>query len=253
MMLLIDAGNSRIKSAVHGEAGITDISAVDAHRQGVVSTLIAAALARTRHGLGRVIVANVAGDRFARSLVEVCRETGAPEPEFMVSTRHLGGVTNAYADPAQLGIDRWLAIVAAFAMYGTDLCVIDAGSALTIDGVDSHGNHLGGCIAPGLDMMRSALLRDTSDLEYLSRDGSDKTDDCFATDTRAAIGSGCRNAVTGLVRQAVDDMTARTGARPSIVMTGGNAFAVKSTTRLSATHIPDLVLRGLVVAALENS
>jgi len=252
MMLLIDAGNTRIKSALHGADGITNISAADAQHEGAVRTIVEAAVAQTGRGLARVVVANVAGESFARSLIEACRASGAPEPEFVGSTRQLGGVTNAYADPAQLGVDRWMAIVAAFAMHRADLCVIDAGSALTIDGVDRNGRHHGGCIAPGLDMMRSALLRETSDLAHLSRDGGETNGDCFATDTRAAIASGCRNAVAGLVRQAVDDMAARNGVRPSIVMTGGNALAVKSTTRLPATHVPDLVLRGLAVAALEN-
>ncbi len=253
MMLLIDAGNTRIKSALHDADGIANFSAIDAHREDALGAIVAAALAQTKDGLARVLVANVAGEPLARSLVAVCGASGAPEPEFVRSTRQLGGVTNAYADPAQLGVDRWLAIVAAFAMFPGDVCVIDAGSALTIDGIDSHGRHHGGCIAPGLDMMRSALLNETSDLAHLSRAGGDTTADCFATDTRAAIASGCRNAVAGLVRQALDDMTARTGARPRIVITGGDAMAVKATTRLPASHVPDLVLRGLAVAALENS
>ncbi len=253
MMLLIDAGNSRVKFAIRDGSDILDVRVTDSVNGECGETAFRNAVSPVLTGADRVIVANVAGERFVRCLVDLCSSLAAPSPEFLTATRRQCGVVNAYADPAQLGVDRWMAIVAAYVENRTDLLVIDAGSALTIDGVDASGRHLGGCIAPGLDMMRAALLRDTSDLAQLSRDGSDAPDSVFADNTRAAIASGCRNAVAGLVQRAFREQAARTCVKPRVVVTGGNASVVESALPVPYSHVPDLVLRGLALAAMECS
>ena len=71
------------------------------------------------------------------------------------------GVRCGYADPSSLGVDRWLAVVAAYHLYQTSLLIVDAGSAMTLDLVSEDGRHLGGYILPGLTLMRDALWRGT--------------------------------------------------------------------------------------------
>lgn len=253
MMLLIDAGNSRVKFAICDGSDILDVRVTDSVKGERGETAFRDAVSPALTSADRVIVANVAGERFAKCLADLCSSLTAPSPEFLGATRRLCGVVNGYANPSQLGVDRWMAVVAAYVENRTDLLVIDAGSALTIDAVDANGRHLGGCIAPGLDMMRAALLRDTSDLAELSRDGSNEPDSVFANNTRAAIASGCWNAVAGLVQRALREQAARTRVRPRVVVTGGNAFVVESAIPVPSSHVPDLVLRGLALAAMECS
>ncbi len=253
MIVLIDAGNSRVKMALLDNTGdLTGFAAVASIASDPDLIGLRGALATRLEGADRIVVANVAGTPFAVALGEICAAAGAPQPEFLVAGRRLAGVVNGYAKASQLGVDRWLAIVAAYDLHRSEICVIDAGSALTIDAVGADGRHLGGCIAPGLDMMRAALWRETSDLAELSRDGGGEPR-FFADSTRAAIGSGCRHAVTGLIHAAIAEMTARSGSRPSIVLTGGNAPDLASTIGDPVRHIPDLVLRGAALAAMENA
>ena len=77
-------------------------------------------------------------------------------------SRCWAGVTNQYADLQSLGVDRWLAMLAAFRQGGGGACVVvDGGSALTVDVVDGAGLHRGGYIVPGQSMMRDSLVSNT--------------------------------------------------------------------------------------------
>jgi pantothenate kinase type III len=74
------------------------------------------------------------------------------------------GVRNAYPKHNKLGVDRWLAMLAAYHYYNAPVCIVSCGSALTLDIVDSQGQHLGGMIMPGLNLMQQALSRGTANL-----------------------------------------------------------------------------------------
>ena len=84
-----------------------------------------------------------------------------------------GSVRNGYEDIAQLGVDRWAAIVGAYTHFGSAVCIVDAGTAVTVDLVRDGGRHLGGLIVPGLQLMRSSLEQDTEDIERFSKKSSE--------------------------------------------------------------------------------
>ena len=154
--LLVDVGNTRVKWATsNGEqltpgrsAAYAEWSADDWRR----------ALLGER-GFERVLVASVARGEAVDRLRTAVRVATGREAEFVASTPEAAGVRNAYRDPAQLGVDRWLAIVAAHRDPGGACCVVDVGTAATIDAVRGDGQHLGGFIVPGPDLMVGSLLR----------------------------------------------------------------------------------------------
>lgn len=79
-----------------------------------------------------------------------------------LTQRQTGTLVCAYQDYTRLGVDRWLAMLAAHtAAPGSGHLVVDAGTAITLDIVASGGQHLGGYIVPGLDMQKTALLHNT--------------------------------------------------------------------------------------------
>ena len=80
-----------------------------------------------------------------------------------------GGIRNAYPEPAKLGVDRWLAMLGGHALERGAVCVVSVGTAMTIDGVDADGRHLGGVIVPGPDLMVGSLLKNTSDIAQRAR------------------------------------------------------------------------------------
>ena len=74
-------------------------------------------------------------------------------PRFVTTAHAQFGVRCAYADPARLGVDRWVAVLAAYHAAHGAACVLDAGTAVTFDAVAADGRHLGGLIFPGARQM----------------------------------------------------------------------------------------------------
>jgi len=125
--LLIDAGNTFLKWAclVNGTVGAS--RSVVHH--GVELREWQDALAALTPAPTRVVAANVAGAAFALRLREFTRARWQLEPEFPAATRSALGVTNAYARPSALGIDRWLAMLAAWHVARAPLLCANAAAA----------------------------------------------------------------------------------------------------------------------------
>jgi type III pantothenate kinase len=105
------------------------------------------------------------------------------------------GISNAYYNPEKLGVDRWLAMLGAVAHYSVPVCIVDFGTAITLDVIDKHGQHLGGMIMPGLTVLKQSLSNNTADLNFCSEVHKQG----LAKDTQAAIYNGCLYAVKGFI------------------------------------------------------
>src|SRR5690606_41073244 len=121
-------------------------------------------------------------------------------------------------------VDRWVAMIGAYAEFRSALCVVDAGTAVTIDAVDRVGAHLGGMIVPGLSMMANALHVNTSEIPLAKRNPAAMTDamNAFANTTEGAVQNGALTAVSGAVERSFRLMRAA-GFRPKVVLTGRHA------------------------------
>jgi pantothenate kinase, type III len=165
-ILLLDVGNSRLKWALHRDGALLPGAAL-LHDGDPAAALASVALPPVE----AVWVADVTDAamraRLAASLTVRC----GVAPQFAHSEASFGDLVNAYAEPRRLGVDRWLALIAARArVAGAPLCVVGAGTALTVDLVAADGRHLGGIIAPGFEAMRRALrdsVRFSVDFERL--------------------------------------------------------------------------------------
>lgn len=152
------------------------------------------------------------------------------------------GVTSAYAEPARLGADRWAALIGAHAHYRGGVCVVDAGSAITVDTLSAEGVHLGGWIAPGLALSVNALANGT---RFARSTGDSRPGGGFADNTADAIQAGVRNAALGLVARARRTAEALLGKPPQLVFCGGDAATLASEVPGAIVDEP-LVLRGLM-------
>ena len=149
-ILLVDAGNTRIKWGMHVGARWL--------KQAWVATSRAAELAEALAGLPTpqaVVVSNVAGDALQRQLAAML--PSVPAPRWIRSERAQCGVSNSYVDPAQLGCDRWAALIGARQLGGGPAVVVNAGTALTVDALTDDGVFVGGIIIPGAELMRAGL------------------------------------------------------------------------------------------------
>ena len=240
-LLAIDAGNSRIKWGVHEDGSWL--------AQGWVATGRAAQLSRAWARIERpdtVIAANVAGARVARALVAAVRRFRRPV-RFVTSVAAQCGVRNSYAQPRQLGADRWAALIGAWNLHHGPCVVVNAGTTVTVDALDGGGVFLGGMIVAGAGLMRDALARNTAGL----RPGPDRFA-YFPSRTADAIESGAVNALTGAVERMARFMREAGVAPPLTVLAGGAAPIIAPQLNGAVEVVDNLVLEGLARIAQDR-
>lgn len=239
MIIDLDVGNSRLKwRSVDAQGALLGRGV-----QGSSESF--AEIARQVGAPQRVRVASVREALFAEQLGVRIKACWGLEAEFAKSMLHAAGVISAYAQPEKLGVDRWLAMLAAKARGQGACCIIDAGSALTVDLLRADGQHLGGYIVPGLAMQRGSLLEGTA---IRLSEAATWSGSAPGASTSAAIHHGILSmTVAWLV--AVSEPVLSSGG--SLYLTGGDAqiFSAHLKTR-SVKHelIEDLVLEGLAAA-----
>ena len=160
----------------------------------------------------------------------------------------LGGVTNGYEDYRSLGMDRWLAVVGAYALTRQACLVLDLGTAITADFVSAAGQHLGGFICPGMPLLRTELRTHTGRIRY----GDEAARAALASSgpgrgTAQAVERGCLWMVRGFLREQRELADQLLEPGYAIFLTGGDAELV-SDYLPDALLAPDLVFTGLAIA-----
>ncbi|SFM79925.1 type III pantothenate kinase [Halopseudomonas yangmingensis] len=169
------------------------------------------------------------------------------KPALAGSARVLAGVSNGYKDYRQLGMDRWLALVAAYNKTGMATLVMDLGTAITVDYVRSCGQHLGGFIAPGRRLLRSSLKQHTRLIRYSDLDARVNLETPGGS-TGEAVEHGCDLMVLGFVNAQILNARKILGEQAVVVLTGGDAPLIASMLDKQVVLAPDLVFDGLALA-----
>ena len=243
MRLLLDLGNTRLKWALQAQPeGWLARGAVDWRED----TMVGLELAWS--GLPRpdtVIAASVVDAARETLVAEVVGGLFARAPGWWRTPSSACGVRNAYAEPQRLGVDRFLAMVAAHADGRAPCVLAGVGTALTLDALAGDGRHLGGLIAPGPQLMRQSLLDATAQVRL------DRPGEIFelADNTADAVVSGCFQAAAALIERFATRMAARLGGAPTLILGGGDASTLVPLLSLPARLSQDSVLRGLAVWA----
>lgn len=272
MILLVDVGNTRLKFAFYwqspsGQAVISNQEAMihkGQMRQEIDAAMKKArqAVAEQQEKISRVLVSSVAGELTEQAMIKATQAHFGLSPEFARTGKTFSGLTIAYEQPAKLGVDRWLAMLAALRLErfepllkkqekpeNSSVCVVDSGSALTIDVVSAKGDHQGGFIIPGLRLMYDSLLNGTREVQaespvFESRD--------WGINTNQAVTHGAVFAVVATVAEAYRQFARQVGGDVALVLTGGDAQILSSglqaACQVQAKQVPDLVLRGLIEA-----
>lgn len=235
-VLLLDAGNSRLKWTLAGLDGwlcngTADYDALESFAVALLSHPPAA----------EAIGCNVAGPAVAEQLETLL----APLPiSWLRPTAELAGVRNGYREPGQLGADRWAALIGARGVAQGDAIVVMAGTAMTVDALTAEGDFLGGLIVPGFKLMRQALAHGTADLGLPEGALAD-----FPHSTGEAIVNGALAALAGAVVEMRTRLAARRKRPVEVFLSGGDAPRLLPllAPRLAQTlvAVDNLVLRGL--------
>ena len=234
---LFDLGNSRLKCAqLQDDGGLGAVIALSHDGKEFVGTL---------HGIlpdgaDSACLASVASPALTAAVVDALT-TRFRCISLARSSTQLAGVRIAYAEPARLGVDRFLALLAAHARGDQPWLIAGVGTALTIDLLDAEGVHRGGRIGPSPQVMREALHQAAAQLP--ARGGSYRE---FAIDTADALASGCEGAALGLIERSLRQAEQALGKAPVLLLHGGGSDAL--TPHLpQALHAPSLVLEGLAL------
>ncbi|MDO9227273.1 MAG: type III pantothenate kinase [Pseudomonadota bacterium] len=240
MILLLDAGNSRIKWGVRqGGRWLA---------RGVCPTREVARLGADLEPFpcAQALLCCVA-DGITRSTLDALLAARVEQLVWLSALADAHGVCNRYQPPASLGADRYAALVAARHRELGGCVVVTVGTALTVDALTGAGVFLGGVIAPGPELMRAALLRGTAGVRELSGDVLD-----FPVDTGAAVSSGIALAQVGVVT-GMRARLLRQGRGPVTILLSGGARAVMAgLLEPPVVEADDLVLEGLLWIARER-
>lgn len=195
-------------------------------------------------GVQVIWVACVAKQVYVERLVALAKQHSIALEQAVVSAE-ASGVRCAYKEPRRLGVDRWLAALAAYYRYGAS-CVIDIGSAITVDAVDENGQHQGGYIAPGYQLLLNALLKDTDKVRWSEAEISGELS--LGKDTANGVVAGVKLMLIGFVEQAVARLPFKNA---QVVFTGGGGRLLREGCNDQGVWLEDLVFEGLALAQRE--
>lgn len=187
-------------------------------------------------------ISNVGGKDIIAVVERLAKRTRVPV-HVARSTNKFAGVRNGYSEPAKLGIDRWLGILAAYTALG-GCYAVDCGSAITLDVIKQDGEHLGGYIAPGVRLMRESLKLGTSNV---SVDLDTNTSGLIypGKTTKEAVSHGIYLSALGHIEMAFKQSRELLDEDLPVILTGGDAELVAKSLSCSKYIWPDMVYAGL--------
>lgn len=240
MLLCIDCGNTRVKWGLHDGTRwlkqdalpLADIERLDLEFSGLPLP-------------SKVLACSVAADQVRQAVEKSVHSLGLPL-SWLVSRAAQCGVTNSYANPLQLGADRWAALIGAHHLFHGDCLVVNAGTATTIDVLDRKGVFQGGLILPGITLMRASLAGNTARLPLAAG-----AYHALPRNTADAIASGALQATAGAIARMYAHVSA--GEASTCLLTGGAAASLLPVLEVPWRSVDYLVLEGLVRIAEEGA
>jgi type III pantothenate kinase len=232
--LLIDVGNTSIKSALYGPESVS-IGLISRHSDvQELTTLITVAKS--------VYLSNVGKDEITNYIQDVCDANDIPL--FIAKTQSSAfGLINSYSIPSNMGVDRWLAMLACMQKSSSKtFLVVDVGTAMTIDAV-KNGHHLGGWIVPGAALLKQSLFKNT---HRVFSDNKNLSLTSFGNDTPRCVDNGCKAQILGTLLMADQEMKKNVD-KFEIFLTGGDRNLFSSLNMQNIIEHENLVLEGLTL------
>jgi len=257
VIVVVDIGNTRIKWA-RAEAGHVTAPGRAAHGgapERAFAALVAEldALARTTPAEApqaevpeRVVAASVGDAAFRARFTELTLARWGIEVHWVQSAASGFGVRCGYHDYRRLGVDRWVALIAARQLGRSGVCIVDAGTTVTFDAMDADGVHLGGLIMPGPRLSAQALAAGTAGIGPTQlRLERPKGLALLGRSTEEAVSHAALLTIAAAVDRAVSVVAAAWGEPPRVLLTGGDGPMLAAWLECTPHYRADLVLEGL--------
>ena len=235
--LLLDAGNTRLKWAV--------VEAGQWRAQGSMPYSDVPDLAGLLEGVTDCYIASVAQAQHEDQIHSLLAPF-AITAQWLVAEARFLDVKNSYSHPQQLGVDRWMGLIAARQRSRIPTLVVSAGTAMTLDALSADGLFLGGLIVPGFGLMQQALRQGTAGVAEVAGIWQ-----AFPRTTADAVQSGIVAALCGAIQLQHICLAETAGTTPHLILTGGDAEKLMPHLAVSVEHVPALVLEGIDRVARE--
>ncbi|MFA6449808.1 MAG: type III pantothenate kinase [bacterium] len=246
MLLALDVGNTNIVVGVfegenlktHFRVSTALTRTADEYGQQIISLLKYSGI--EQQSIKDVIVSNV-----VPPLADILRVTARKyfnSETLFIEPGMKVGMNIKYENPREVGADRIVNAVAAIALYGTPVIVVDFGTATTFCYVNEAGDYLGGCIAPGIGISIEALFRAAA---KLSRVEVKKPEHLIGRNTVEAMQSGIYYGFVGQVDEIVRRLKKEIKCNPKVIATGGYASLIAGDSETIDEVQPLLTLEGL--------
>lgn len=273
-LLAIDVGNTRVKIGWFAPAGSDCVASAQAAVLPIASPQLPEPIATlsgtatelaegqladwldaNADGPYRVVIASVSRPTEA-ALVDLLGELAEKVPikQLLSETSPL---TLDVDHPEQLGVDRVMSAIAANRLRhtGKPAIVVDVGTAITVDLIDTAGVFLGGAILPGPGLAGRALAEKTDRLPNVHFGDLDVSPDAVGRSTEPAIRAGLYWGAVGAIRELIARQRDRCVAVPQVFLTGGAAPAfarLLGGPDLTVRYLPHLTLSGIALAASDE-
>ncbi len=236
MELFIDVGNSRLKWAQREKNHLSSSQAINYQPDDFIAIL------KEQWGNLKpptnVYISNVGKKHLNDLFIQWCEQHWKLQPIFAKTTKKSLFISNGYNEPQALGIDRWLALIGAQPYLSENVCVVDCGTATTIDVLQINGLHLGGFILAGLQTSRIALIEKADALKNIQFN-QQVNHLKIGKNTHEGIALGTIYAIAGCIEKVAAAHHAK------VILTGGDAIFILPHLKCDFLHLPDLVLQGL--------
>ena len=236
MKILVDVGNTRIKWCIENHGDMGTGFAVDYKQNEFLNEIHLRWL--KLDSPQQLAISSVSASQIAGQIIYLAKKIW-PDIEIIIAKSQAKGfsVINAYQQADKLGVDRWLGLIALRKFYPGNSCIVDCGTAITIDCLNNHGEHLGGLISPGLRLMKQSLYQGAENLSLSDKQYKAGLSSC----TEAAIYTGTLYAAAGLIEKSINNLC----SCQTVVMTGGDAELLAKYLEFESIIEPDFVLKGL--------
>ncbi len=243
MIALFDIGNTRAKFVllkenehIQSHTAITSIYTKELTTNYLEQTFVKANKVTT------LIIISVTNEMVTDCIKNFCLDNEINYRR-IVSEPSKNKLTSGYEQPEKLGVDRWVALIGAQNIFPeSNVLVVDAGTATTIDLLDATGKHHGGWILPGISALFTTILTGTANVkpERLTSPSL-----MFGTNTNDNVNNSCWAATVGLVIQAIKQAETKVGKLDKVILTGGNSTALNQLISEETQLIDHLIFHGL--------
>ena len=250
-ILLLDIGNTRIKWGIFDNHNILINGAVNVRESQKDNFL--SLYQSFPSGIEKAVASSVLDPDISLKLNKTFKSFFGFKIEFIEPSENSHNVLNGYDEPLSLGVDRWVAMIAAYTEFKKNVMIVDLGTAITIDLIDKYGTHRGGKIFPGFKLMSEALNKNTSNIQQTMNlhDIEKKDIQSWGKNTRNVIISGITSAISGAIQVSLDKLNSDI-EEPVVIITGGDFEFFKDYLDGVYKFRPNLVLSGLAVLASQK-